>query len=123
MLKGVDTLASVAMVVALAACQPSSEPQFLILPKALTCADCRIVALAGTVGGDTLHSSEGRIRLFGVDTKSAAVLQRGGRQALRACLRAVLGGQELMAGKCFMPVPTPDIVLTLCLSEKCWVGP
>jgi len=61
-------LATVALVVALVACQTSAEPQILILPTALTCLDCPTMAVTGTVDGYTLDTTQGRLRLFGVDT-------------------------------------------------------
>ena len=60
-------LATMAIVVVLTACTTSSS-EALLLPTALRCADCPTVAVTGTVDGDTLDTTQGRLRLFGVDT-------------------------------------------------------
>jgi len=57
-------LATVALVVVLAACQSSTEPQKLIIPTALTCLDCPAVAVTRIIDGDTLDTAHGRLRLF-----------------------------------------------------------
>ena len=65
-------LVTVALVVVLTACATSSS-EALLLPTALTCADCPTVAVTRTIDGDTLDTAQGRLRLFGVDTP-----ERGG---------------------------------------------
>ena len=60
-------LAAVALVVTLPACATSGY-EALLLPAALTCADCPTVAVTRIVDGDTLDTTQGRLRLFGVDT-------------------------------------------------------
>lgn len=61
-------LATVALMVALSACKASIEPQRLLIPTALTCVDCPAVTVTGAIDGDTLGTTEGSIRLFGIDT-------------------------------------------------------
>lgn len=63
------SLASLLTLVSVACATSNSElTRALLIPTALTCLDCRLVTVARTIDGDTLDSSEGRIRLFGVDT-------------------------------------------------------
>ena len=62
-------LAAVAIVLALVACETSVEPQGVIIPTALTCADCPTMDVTKTIDGDTLETTEGSVRLFGVDTQ------------------------------------------------------
>jgi len=61
-------LTAVAPGIGLVACQPSTEQQGLLIPTSLTCANCPTVAVTRTVDGDTLDTTQGRLRLFGVDT-------------------------------------------------------
>lgn len=58
------------LVLASVACATSSSESAgaLLLPTALTCADCATVAVIAAIDGDTLDTAAGSLRLFGVDT-------------------------------------------------------
>jgi len=60
-------LATMATLLALAGCVATNS-QALLLPTALTCPACPTVGVTRAVDGDTLDTTEGPLRLFGVDT-------------------------------------------------------
>lgn len=57
-----------AVLLALVSIAYTATSSEVLFPTALKCPDCPTVTVTGIVDGDNLDSSEGRIRLFGVDT-------------------------------------------------------
>ena len=83
-------LAVAVMLLRLAACRPA-QSEAVIIPTALTCPDCPTIAVTRAIDGDTLDTTSGSIRLFGVDTP-----QRGERCSKEATSRlAGLAGESV----------------------------